>query len=154
MADIDIDPFGEHNEIGDEDDSWDDDLMGELERRSEELRHFNSTLETSSHEDFDEITLQRDKFKEDTIEMVTNSICDKITNPINDRRNRLGIKGGTNIEKLSTVNYDSFNLDDNGNLTFIRKNKVIYLGNIEEGLRPPSKIAKELGVNALKINWF
>ena len=31
-------------------------------------------------------------------------------------------------------NYDNFHLDDNGNLTFLPKNKVIDLGNISESL--------------------
>ena len=127
--------------------------MDELERRFEQLRYFNSTLETSSLEEFGSITLKKDKFKKETIEMVSNSICDRITNLINDRRNRLGIKGGAHIEK-PTVNYDSFNPDNNGNLTFLSKNKAIYLGNIEEGIRRPSKIAKELGVNGLKSIGF
>ena len=62
--------------------------------------------------------------KEDTIELVTNQIYDRITKLINDWRERLGIKGGAKIEE-HIVNYDSFNLDDNGNLTFIHKNELI-----------------------------
>ena len=37
---VDIDPI-DHDEIGEEDDNWDDNLMNDSERRFEELRHFN-----------------------------------------------------------------------------------------------------------------
>ena len=33
--------------------------------------------------------------------------------------------------------YDSFDIDNNGNLTFVHKNEVIGLGNINEGLDLP-----------------
>ena len=36
--------------------------------------------------------------------------------------------------------YDSFDINDNDNLTFVRKNEVIGLGNINEGLDSPSKM--------------
>ena len=45
--------------------------------------------------------------------------------------------------------YVSFNTDDNGNLTFVRENKAIDFGNIEEGLDSPSKMISKLGVNKL-----
>ena len=54
-------------------------------------------------------------------------------------RKRLGIKGGASI-KEPIRNYDNFDLDHNGNLTFTYKNKVINFGNINEGLIPPSRI--------------
>ena len=82
---VDIDPIG-RDEIGEEDDKWDDDLMNDLERRFKELRHFNSRLKTSSHEEFGDITLQKNKVKDDTIELVANQIYDRITELINDRR--------------------------------------------------------------------
>ena len=47
--------------------------------------------------------------------------------------------------------YDSFNIDDDGNLTFVRKNKVTDFGNIEEGLASPSKMISKLGVNYLRL---
>ena len=72
-----------------------------------------------------------------------------MTKLFNDRRKRLGIKGGANIEE-PIRNYDSFDPDENGNLTFTYKNKVIDFGYINEGLLPPSKI-RELGVNRLKL---
>ena len=57
---VDIDPNG-LDEIGEEDDKWDDYLMNDLERRFEELRPFNSRLETSSHDEFGDIRLQKIK---------------------------------------------------------------------------------------------
>ena len=59
------------------------------------------------------------------------------------RRERLGIKGGAKIVE-PIRNYDSFNLDDNGNLTFVRKDDVIHLGNINEGLISPSEMIEKL----------
>ena len=59
---------------------------------------------------------------------------DKITTLFNERRKRLSIKGGDKIVK-PIRNYDSFDLDDNGNLTFTYKNEVIDFGNFNEGLK-------------------
>ena len=78
---------------------------------------------------------------------------DKIAELFNERRKRLGIKGGANIEE-PIVNHESFDLDDNGNLTFVRKNEVIDLGNINAGLNSPSKIIKKLGVKRLRLMGF
>ena len=50
--------------------------------------------------------------------------------------------------------YDSFDIDDNGNLTFVCKNEVIDLGNISEGLDSPSKMIKKLGANRLRLMGF
>ena len=127
--------------------------MNELGRRFEQLSHFNSRLDTFSHEKFGDMRIQKNKVKEDTIELVSNQIYDRIIKLINDRRKRSGIKAGGNIDKL-IVNYDSFNLDDDGNLTFTCKNRVIDLGNIREGLKSPSKIVKKLGVNGLRSMGF
>ena len=87
------------------------------------------------------------------IELVANKIYYKITKLINDRRNKLGIKGDTNI-KEPIENYDRFRLDDNGNLTFVRKNDVIDLGNINEGLLSPSRMIEKLGANRIKLIGF
>ena len=62
----------------------------------------------------------------------------------------MGIKGGTNIVE-PIRDYDSFDIDDNGNLTFVRKNEVIGLGNINEGLDSPSKMIRKSGVNRLRL---
>ena len=124
--------------------------MNDLQRRFNELREFNTKLETSSDTD---IMLEKNKMKKDMIELVANQIYDRITKLINNRRKRSGIKGGANIEE-PIVNYDSFNPDDNGNLTFVRKNEVINLGNINEGLISPSILIKNLRVNRLKLMDF
>ena len=47
---VDVDPIG-GDEIGEEDDKWDDDLMNDLEKRFEELRRFNKTFEGSRDKD-------------------------------------------------------------------------------------------------------
>ena len=89
------------------------------------------------------ITLEKCKVKEDTIELVANQIYGKITNLFNERRKRLGIKGVANmVEPIR--DYDSFDIDDNGNLTFVCKNEVIGLGKINGGLDSPSKTIKKL----------
>ena len=72
-----------------------------------------------------------------------------MTKIFNDARKRLGIKGGASIEE-PIRNYDNFDLNDSGNLTFTYKNKVINFLNINEGLIRPSQI-KESGVNRLKL---
>ena len=46
-------------------------------------------------------------------------------------------------------NYDNFKLADDGALTYVDKRTVIDLGNINDGIEPPSRIRK-LGVNKLK----
>ena len=51
-------------------------------------------------------------------------------------------------------NYNSFNLGDNGDLTFVHKDDVIDLSNINEGLNSPSKINKNLRVNRLKLMGY
>ena len=43
---VDIDPI-DRDEIEEEDDKLDDNLMNELDRRVDELRRFNATLESS-----------------------------------------------------------------------------------------------------------
>ena len=86
-------------------------------------------------------------------ELVANQIYDKLTKLLNEMRKRLGIKGGVNmVEPIR--NYGSFDIDDNGNSTFIRKNEVIGLGNIKEGPLSPSKMITKLGVNRLKSMGF
>ena len=82
-------------------------------------------------------TLDKLRFKKDMIELVANQIYDKMTKLLNDARKKLGIKGSARIEE-PVRNYDNFDPDDCGNLTFINKNKVMNFGNINEGLTPPS----------------
>ena len=130
---VDIDP-ADHDEIGEKDDKWDDGKITEIEAKLEEIRQFNERLETSPDKDVGNITLEKCKVEEDTIELVSNQMYDKITKIFNERRKRLSIKGGDKIVK-PIRNYDSFDLDDNGNLTFTYKNEVIDFGNFNEGLK-------------------
>ena len=149
---VDIDPI-DRDGMAEDDDKWDDGKITEIEAKLEELRHFNTRLETSPDKDVGNITLEKGKVKEDTIELVAKQISDKITKLFNEVRKRLGIKGGANIVE-PIRNYDSFDKDDNGNLTFVRTNEVIGLGNVNEGLDSPSKIIKKLGVNRLRLMGF
>ena len=82
-----------------------------------------------------------------------NQIYDKVTKLFNERRKRFGIEGGDNIVE-PIRDYETFDIDDNGNLTFIHKNEVIGLGIIEEGLLSPSRMIKKLGGNRLKSMVF
>ena len=50
-------------------------------------------------------------------------------------------------------NYDNFKLADNGALTYVDKRTVIDLGNINDGIEPPSRIRK-LGAKKLKLMGF
>ena len=147
---VDID----RDEIADEDYEWGDDFMNDLERRFEELRQFNRALNESRDEDLITITTStKNALKHDLTELVANQIYDKITMLFNERRKRLSIKGGANIVE-PIRDYDSYDIDDNGNLTFVRKNEVIGLRNINEGLDSPSKMIKKLGVNRLRLMGF
>ena len=63
--------------------------------------------------------------KDDIIELIANQIYDKITKLFDERRKRLGIKEGANIVE-PIRNYDSFNIDNSGNLTF-KYGKITYI---------------------------
>ena len=151
MEGVNFNPFG-RDEMEEEDINWDD-LDKDLKRRLHELRQFNSRLETSSCEDYGNTSIKKNCIKEDTIELVANQIYNKIAKIISGRRKRLGIKGGNEIFE-SNRQYVSFNTDNDGNLTFVCKNKVIDFDNIEEGLDSPSKMISKLGVNKLRLMGF
>ena len=70
----------------------------------------------------------------------------------NDRRKRLGIKGGTPI--IDPIrDYSKFKLKNDGTLSYKYKTTVIYLGNIDKGLKSITEISK-LGVNRLRTMGF
>ena len=73
----------------------------------------------------------------------------KLTTLFNKSRKRLVIHKGEPIAK-PIRNYDNFKLADDGELTYVYKERVIYLGDINNGIEPPSEIRK-LGVNKLKM---
>ena len=83
-------------------------------------------METSPDTYVEDIMLQKNKVKEDRIELVANQIYDRITKLFNDRRTRSGIKGGANIVEPNR-DFDSSDLDDNGNLNFKHGKEDIYL---------------------------
>ena len=90
--------------------------------------------------------------KRDTIELIANEIYDKLTKLFNDRRKRLGIKGGKPINELIR-DYSKFKLKIDGTLSYKYKKTVINLGNIDKGLKSLSEISK-LGVNRLRLMGF
>ena len=82
---VDIDPIDQDG-MEEDDDKWDDGKITEIESKLEELRHFNARLETSPDKDVGNITLEKRKVKDHTIELVANQIYDEITKLFNERR--------------------------------------------------------------------
>ena len=122
----DIDPF-DRGEIGEEDDRWDDTFTNKLETRLNKLRQFNKTLNESTDEYTIEMTEKtKNALKKDTIELIANEIYDKLTKLFNDRRKRLGIKGGMPI--IDPIrDYSKFTLKNDGTLSYKYKKTVIIL---------------------------
>ena len=148
----DIDPF-DRGEIEDEDYKWDDNFTNELETRLNKLRQFNETLNESTDEDTIKMTEKtKNALKKDTIELISNEIYDKLTKLFNDRRKRLGIKGGMPIAE-PIRDYSKFKLRNDGTLSYTYKATVIYLGNIDKGLKSIAEMSK-LGVNRLRTMGF
>ena len=146
----DIDPF-DRDDI--EDNRWDDTFTNNLETRLNKLRQFNKTLNESTDEDTIEMTEKtKNALKKDTIELIANQIYDKVTKLFNDRRKRLDIKGGMPIAE-PIRNYYNFKLKADGTLSYKYKKTVIYLGNIDKGLKSLTEISK-LGVNRLRTMGF
>ena len=97
-----------------------------------------------------DIKLDKDKLKKDTIILVANQIYDKITKLFNDKREKFKIEVKVTVEPR----YESFDLNNDGDLTFVHNNEVINLGNINEGLYSPSKMIEKLGVGKLNLMGF
>ena len=145
---VDIDRDG----LGEGYDKWGDDLMSDLERRYNQLRKFNKTLNESTDEaTINETLIYVDEVRNDIEELVENQIYDKLTNMFNNAIERFGIENGTPIEPLRK--YNNLKLDDDGSLTFIYKSKskrtVIDLGNINNRIKSPSE-HRRLSVAKLK----
>ena len=103
--------------------------------------------------DLRDITINtKEVLKRDTIELIANEIYDKLTKLFNDRRKRLGIKGGKPINE-PIRDYSKFKLKIDGTLSYKYKKTVINLGNIDKGLKSLSEISK-LGVNRLRLMGF
>ena len=148
----DIDPF-DRDEIGEEDDRSGDAFTNNLETRLNKLRQFNKTLNESADEDTIEMTEKtKNALKKDTIELIANEMYDKLTKLFNDRRKRLGIKGGTPIAE-PIRDYSKFKLKTDGTISYKYKKTVIYLGNIDKNLKSITEISK-LGVNRLRTMGF
>ena len=147
-----IDPF-DRDDIGEEDYRWDDTFMHDLETRLNKLRQFNKNLDESTDVKTMGMTYKnKDVLKRDTIELIANEIYDKLTKLFNDRRKRLGIKGGTPIAD-PIRDYSKFKLKNDGTLSYKYKKTVIYLGNIDNNLKSLTEMSK-LGVNRLRAMGF
>ena len=111
---VDID----RDEIGEGDDRWDDDIMKDLELRFNKLRQFNSTLSETHDKNLIDMTIKtKEALNRDTIELIANEIYDKLTKLFNDRRKRLGIKGGKPI--IDPIrDYSKFKLKTDGTLSY------------------------------------
>ena len=139
--------------LGDEDDSWDEYAMNDLQKRYEELRQFNIKYNKSRDKATrEETSIFIDSTRNDIEELVANQIYDKLTTMFNKARERLGIENGTPIEEPS-IRYNSFKLADDGSLTFVYKRTVIDLGNINERIKSPSEL-RRLSVAKLKAMGF
>ena len=128
--------------------------MKDLELRFNKLRQFNSTLSETHDKNLIDITIKTKKaLNIDTIELIANEIYDKLTKFFfNDRRKRLGIKGGKPI--IDPIrDYSKFKLKTDGTLSYKYKKTVINLGNIDKGLKSLTEISK-LGVNKLRLMGF
>ena len=131
---------------------WNDDFKSNLEMKFNKIRKFNETLNESTDEDTIEMTEKaKDRFKCGTIELIAYQIYDRLTLSFNNVRKRFGIKGGKPIEPIR--NYDNFKLADDGALTYVDKRTVIDLGNINDGIEPPSEM-RRLGVKKLRLMGF
>ena len=93
--------------------------------------------------------------KRGTIELVANQIYDRLTIYFNNDRKRFGIKKDEPIIDPENIEreYQNFELSDDGEITYKYKRTVIYLSNIDEGLKAPWEIWK-LGVKRLKLMGF
>ena len=146
---VDIDRDG----LGEGYDKWDDDVVKDLELRFNKLREFDETLNESTDEDTIEITEKaKNALKCDTIELVANQICDRLTIFFDNDRKRFGIQGGKPIIE-PIREYRNFKLSKNGKLSYVYKKTVIDFGNINNRLKAPWEIRK-LGVAKLRLMGF
>ena len=143
----------DYNKIGDEDYKWDDDVIKDLELRFNKLREFDETLNESTDEDTIEMTEKtKDALKHDTVELVANQICSRLTIFFNNDRKRFRIQGGKPIIDPMRE-YQNFKLTKNGKLSYVYKRMVIDLGNINNRSKATWEIRK-LGVSKLRLIGF
>ena len=125
----------DYDNIGDENYKWDDDVIKDLELRYNKLREFDETLNESTDEDTIEMTEKtKDALRRGTIELAANQIYDRLTIFFNKDRKRLGMQGGKPIIEPMRE-YRNFELSDDREITYKYKRTVIYLGNIDDGLK-------------------
>ena len=127
--------------------------MNDLEERFKEISKFNRTLNRSHSKDIIDTTTNAKKVLErDIIELVADQIYDKLTIYFNDTRKRLGIQKGKPIAE-PIRNYNCFDLEDDGEISFVSDDAIIDLGNINGRLKKTSYI-RSLGVATLKSMGF
>ena len=144
---VDID-IADRDCLGDEDDSWDEYAMNDLQKRYEELRQFNIKYNKSHDKTTrEETSILMDSTRNDIEELVANQIYDKLTTMF-----RLGTENGTPVEEPS-IRYNSFKLADDGSLTFVYKRTVIDLSNFNKRIKSPSEL-RRLSIAKLKAMGF
>ena len=108
----------DYDEIGEKDDRWNDDIVKDLELRFNKLRSFNETLSETHDKNLIDMTIKtKEALNIDAIELIANEIYDKLTKLFNDRRKRLGIKGGKPINE-PIRDYSKFKLKTDGTLSY------------------------------------
>ena len=127
--------------------------MNDLERRFNQLRQFNETLDESRDEDIIGITMStKNALERDIVELVANQIYDRLAFSFENNRKRFGVEGGVPI--LGPLrNYGNFKLADDGEISYVYKRTVIDLGNINGRLKSPWEIHR-LGVAKLRLMGF
>ena len=71
--------------MGEVDDEWGNDLMNDLERRFNELKRFNPKLKKSLDKEVEnDITHERNRVKEDAIQLVVDEIYNKMIKVFNN----------------------------------------------------------------------
>ena len=95
--------IADRDRLGDEDNSWDEYVVNDLQKRYEELRQFNIKYnKIRDKATREETSVFIDLTRNDIEELVANQIYDKLTTMFNKARERLGINNdGTPIEEPS-----------------------------------------------------
>ena len=145
---VDID----YDKIGDEDYKWDDDVIKDLELSFNKLREFDQTLNESTDEDTIEMTIKtKDSLKNDTIELASNQIYDRLTIFFNNDRNRFGIQGGKPI--IEPIRYNRLKAPWEIRKLGVTKLRLIGFTNITyEDIHPYDRRFKRAREEVMKLN--
>ena len=109
-------------------------------------------MDESTDEDLIDMTEKtKYEFNHGTIELVANQIYDKLTILLNNSRKTFDIQKGRSIDPFR--NYSNFKIEDDGTLSYIYRETVINLDNINDRLITPWEMCR-LGVTKLKSMGF